>query len=271
MSSSSDDRAAKRWSELREAATRLDSDPRLIERLRRVRQRLPGDDKFGDPLSVTGQGAPAYLARGLAALRNERESLAGEVSLAGLQLWQSLSEATGRGRGDRPLALLYTDLVDFSAWALKAGDEQAIRLLTDVTDALEVTVNDHCGRVAKWLGDGLIATFLDVTHAVQAGLTAHDGVEAVEVEGYRPRLRAGVHWGRPRKLGGDYVGIDLSLVAAVGESARAGQVLVSAPALEQLDPVPSEWRVGRRKRLRRRRSTGELHVATVRRRRDGKT
>ena len=35
--------------------------------------------------------------------------------MAGLQLWQSISEATGRGRGEIPLAILCTDLIGFSA------------------------------------------------------------------------------------------------------------------------------------------------------------
>ena len=48
--------------------------------------------------------------------------------MGALQVWQSLSEAQGRGHGDRDVAILFTDLVDFSDWVLEAGDERAVEL-----------------------------------------------------------------------------------------------------------------------------------------------
>jgi adenylate cyclase len=76
-------------------------------------------------------------------------------------------------------------------------------------------------------------------------------------------MRAGVHWGRPRKLGGDYLGVDMNIAARVGDAAKAGQVLVSAPALSMLDPAVHGLRIGRRKRLRAKGAPRELHVAPV--------
>ena len=267
MSQEPDHEALKAWSGLREAAARLDSDARLLTALRRLRRRLPGDEKFGDPLSTGGATTVAYVARGVSVLRPaERESVVGELSLTGLQLWQSLSEAAGRGRGDRDLALLFTDLVDFSTWVLAAGDTAAVELLVEVARAVEEPIEDRGGRIDKRLGDGLLASFLDVPSAVDAALDAQEALDQVEIDGYRPRMRAGVHWGRPRKLGGDYLGVDVSIAAAVGESARAGQVLVSAPALTQLEPLRERLRIGRRKRLRSQAAPRDLQVATVRRR-----
>ena len=43
--------------------------------------------------------------------------------MGALQVWQSLSEAQGRGQGDREVAILFTDLVGFSDWVLEAGDD----------------------------------------------------------------------------------------------------------------------------------------------------
>ena len=40
-------------------------------------------------------------------------------------------------------------------------------------------------------------------------------------------MRAGIHWGSPRKLGGDYLGVDVNIAARVGDAAKADQVLVS--------------------------------------------
>ena len=41
-------------SRLRGAAVRLDSQPTLLAAAKRLRTRLPGDERFGDPLSTAG-------------------------------------------------------------------------------------------------------------------------------------------------------------------------------------------------------------------------
>jgi adenylate cyclase len=256
-------------SKIRDAAVRLDTQPRLLAAAKRLRRRLPGDEQFGDPLSTAGDTTVEVVARGVSALRPERDSVVGELGLAGLQLWQSISEAAGRGRGEEDLALLLTDLVGFSSWALNAGDVAALELLREVGRAVEGAIAAHGGRITKRLGDGLIATFLDVESAVGAALDAHDALAGVEVAGYRPKMRAGVHWGRPRKLGGDYLGVDVNIAARVADAAKADQVLVSAPALSQLDLERYGLRVGRRKRLRAKGAPRELHVASVTRLVDG--
>src|SRR5437016_2415672 len=94
----------ERVSRIRSTAIRIDSQPGLLAAARRLRRNLPGDEKFGDPLSTAGVTPVETLARGVTALQPERESFVQELGLAGLQLWQSLSEATGRGRGDQSLA-----------------------------------------------------------------------------------------------------------------------------------------------------------------------
>jgi adenylate cyclase len=240
----SDDRL---W-RLRQAAVRIDSQPGLLAAARRLRRTLPGDDKFGDPLSTAGLTPVEFVARGVSAMEPDRESFVKEVGLAGLQVWQSLSEATGRGAGDEPLALLFTDLVGFSSWALKAGDEAVLRLLREVGSVVEAAVVGHEGQIVKRLGDGLMASFVTVQSAVDAALDSHDSLKEIEVDGYRPRMRAGVHYGRPRRLGGDLLGVDVNIAARVGDAAKAGEVLVSGEALELLDR--DGWRLGRTRRLR---------------------
>ncbi len=252
---------ADRISRLRHAAVRLDSRPSLLAAARRLRHSLPGDERFGDPLSMAGGTTVEVVARGVSSLRPERESVVGELGMAGLQLWQSLSEAAGRGRGDIELALLFTDLVGFSSWALKAGDAATLLLLREVGTVLESAVLGHHGRIVKRLGDGVMATFLDAPAAVGAALDAQDALREVEVAGYRPRMRAGVHWGRPRKLGGDYLGVDVNIAARVGDAAKADQVLASDTILQRLDGI--DLSLGRRKRLRADGAPRELHVTAV--------
>jgi adenylate cyclase len=250
-----------RIARLRRAAERLDTKPALLAAARRLRRRLPGDEKFGDPLSTAGRTPVQVIARGVSALRPEPESVAKELGLAGLQLWQSLSEATGRGRGDLEMALVFTDLVGFSSWALDAGDAAALELLREVGSAVEGAVLAHQGRIVKRLGDGLMATFLRPEQAVAAALDAQEAVLQIELEGYRPRMRAGVHWGRPRKLGGDYLGVDVNIAARVADAAKPNQVLVSDAILNRINS--DGFSTGRVRRLKAHGAPRDLQVVEV--------
>jgi adenylate cyclase len=252
---------AARFARARDALLRVDTRPGLLQAVRRLRRRLPGDERFGDPLSTAGVRPVEVLARSVSTLSPERDSVAQELGMAGLQVWQSLSEATGRGRGEHSLALMFTDLVGFSSWALEAGDAAALELLREVGRVVEAAIHSHQGRIVKRLGDGLMATFLDADSAVEAALMAQDDLDQVEVDGYRPRMRAGVHVGRPRRLGGDYLGVDVNVAARVGDAAKAGEVVVSDSAAHQLEP--ERFELGRSKRLRAEGAPRELHVSRV--------
>jgi adenylate cyclase len=214
------------------ALRRLDSGERLVALARAGRRRLPGDHEYGDPLSLAGDEAPQVVGRGLIALADERPSALRELGMGALQVWQGLSEAQGRGHGDRELAILFTDLVDFSDWVLEAGDERAVELVRAVGQAVEGAVRAHGGRVVKRLGDGVMAVFDDPAAAVRAGCEAAGAAGEL----HAPGLRAGVHIGRPRKLGGDYFGVDVNVAARVAAAAGGGEVLVSDAVRDRLDP-----------------------------------
>lgn len=253
---------AARLARLRAAVTRLDREPALLSAARGIRRRLPGDEKFGDPLSTAGRAPVEVIARGVSALQPGRESVTKELGLSALQLWQSVSEATGRGRGDVEMALVFTDLVGFSGWALHAGDAAVLELLREVGTGVEVVIAEHDGRIVKRLGDGLMATFLSAEAAVEAALDAQDAVRGIAVDGYSPRMRAGIHWGRPRKLGGDYLGVDVNVAARVTAAAKGEQVLVSDALLARLDNSDG-LHAGRAKRLRADGTPAGLRVAQI--------
>ena len=255
------EQTAERKSRVQRAAKRVDTSPALLAAARRVRRRLPGDERFGDPLSTAGLTPVEVVARSVSSLNPDRESVVQEVGLAGLQVWQSLSEAAGRGRGDLELALLFTDLVGFSSWALQAGDAATLELLREVGIRVENAVLANGGRIVKRLGDGLMATFLDPSAAVQAALDAQEALVEVDVDGHRPQMRAGIHWGRPRKLGGDYLGVDVNIAARVADAAKADQVMVSEGLLERLDS--DQITAGKRRRLRADGAPRGMHVVPI--------
>src|SRR5438128_4005632 len=144
-----------------DALRRFDANARLIKAAQAARGLLPGDKSYGDPLSVAGNETHQLIGQRLTTLTQDRPSALKEFGLSTLQVWQALSEAQGRGRGDRELAILFTDLVGFSKWALEAGDENAIELLRRVGLAVEPCVTEHDGTLVKRLGDGIMAVFPD--------------------------------------------------------------------------------------------------------------
>jgi adenylate cyclase len=252
-----DARALRALGKLRGA----DESPRALRAARAVRKLLPGDSELGDPLSTAGDDPSLVLARRVAEVGQQRPSALRELGLGAFQVWQSLSEKQGRGRGERELAILFTDLVEFSSWALEAGDEASLRLLREVGRAEDAAVADHGGRVVKRLGDGLMAVFGEPQEAVSAACEVREEVAEIEVHGYRPRLRAGVHLGRPRKIGGDYLGVDVNIAARVAEGANGDQVLISGAACERLDEAAFKC-----KKVRRFKAKGapkELEVVSV--------
>jgi adenylate cyclase len=169
-----------------------------------------------------------------------------------------MAEAQGRGRGHEELTILFTDLADFSAWALEAGDEATLELLREVGRVVEPPIKERRGEVVKRLGDGLMAVFDDAQGAVEAAHEACRNVSGLEVARHRPGLRAGLHVGRPRRLGGDYLGVDVNIAARVCEAAASGEVLVSEAARSHLDPDAFVLR--RRRRFRAKGAPRDLEV-----------
>ena len=240
---------------------RTDTNPQVLKVTKWVRERLPGDSELGDALSTAGDDPSLVLARRLSELGNERPSATRELGLGALQVWQALSEAQGRGRGQRDVAILFTDLVEFSAWALEVGDDQALELLRRVGACEDAAVTAHGGRVVKRLGDGMMAAFSDAESAVRAACEAREKVATVEGDGYRAQLRAGIHLGRPRKIGGDYLGVDVNVAARVASAAKPGEILVSSAACEKLND--DAFTLKRKRRFKAKGTPKELDVFAV--------
>jgi adenylate cyclase len=244
------------------AARRLNRQPKLLQAARQTRERLLGEEALVDHLA-TARGRPSDLAaQQLVELRGDAPGILGELGLTALQAWQRLAESQDRGHGKVDVAILFTDLVGFSSWALEAGDAASVRLLREVAAAIEPPVTEHRGEVVKRLGDGLMAAFWDAPGAVAAAFDAGERLAAVEVEGYRPRLRTGIHLGRPRKLGGDYFGIDVNIAARLAEAAKPEEILVSDTALAQL---PAGAAAARKRRFRAKGAPKEVDAYAVRR------
>jgi adenylate cyclase len=214
----------------------LATNPRLLAIAKALRKVLPGDSRFGeDPLSTAGDKQSQILGRRLADATAERPTLLREAGLTALQVLDAMGQTLGRIPVHADLTIVFTDLVDFSKWSLGAGDEAAVELLREVSSAIEPPVADQSGKVVKRLGDGMMAVFAAPADALAAIEEAKRGLADVRVGGYRPRLRAGMHVGRPERVGDDYFGVDVNVAARVAEAASADEVLASGRAVDGLD------------------------------------
>ena len=213
--------------------------PPFISFLRRARRVLPGDPEFGDPLSAAGVGGPRAAARAADRIL-ERDAASREVSLGALQLWQALTERVSGRPANAEVTLVFTDLVKFSAWSLSAGDEATLKLLRRVSQVVEPPLLESGGQIVKRMGDGIMAVLADPTTAVRATLAAREALKSVDVEGYTPRMRVGIHAGHPQRIGSDWLGIDVNLATRVMERATRGELVISQAALERIDPADLE-------------------------------
>lgn len=206
--------------------------PGAVAFIRRARRLLPGDPEFGDPLSTAGDGGPRAAARAADRLLGDRGAVSREVGLGLLQLWQAVTESVSRRPANPEVTLVFTDLVGFSSWSLQAGDDAALALLRRVARAIEPPLLDAGGHIVKRMGDGLMAVFGDPTVAVRAVLAAKEELKSVEVAGHTPRMRVGIHTGRPQRLAADWLGVDVNIAARVMERATKGGVMVSGSTLD---------------------------------------
>ncbi|GLB86011.1 adenylate/guanylate cyclase domain-containing protein [Mycobacterium kiyosense] len=206
--------------------------PGVVNFVKRARRLLPGDPEFGDPLSTAGEGGPRAAARAADRLLGDRDAASREVSLGVLQVWQAMTEAVSRKPANPEVTLVFTDLVGYSSWSLQAGDEAALALLRQVARAVESPLLDAGGHIVKRMGDGIMAVFRRPAVAVQAVIAAEEAIKSVEVQGYTPRMRVGIHTGRPQRLGSDWLGVDVNIAARVMERATKGGIMISSPTLD---------------------------------------
>jgi adenylate cyclase len=207
----------------------------LVALVQTGREVLPGDRDFGDPMSTTGTSPAHVLGRRAWTLQGGRLSLLSEMALAGLQVADWLGEDLRGVAASEEKSILFTDLGGFSQWALGAGDDEVADLLRNSDAAITEAIETRDGVVVKRLGDGAMAIFPDSDPAVDAAFDAIAGVREVSTNGYRPVLRAGVHVGRPQRIGNDYVGVDVNIAARLCEAAPDGGLLISGDVHDRLD------------------------------------
>ncbi len=134
------------------------------------------------------------------------------------------ADGSGRRRVDRRLmTVLFTDIVDSTPAASRAGDSAWTELLDRHDTLARRLVTTHGGRYVKSTGDGLVATFDGPSGAVHCASSLHSHMAELGLP-----IRAGVHVGEIEiRSDGDIAGIAVHIAARIAGLATASQTIVS--------------------------------------------
>jgi adenylate cyclase len=141
------------------------------------------------------------------------------------------------------IAIMFTDIVDFTK-ATEAGGDRAATKLLDAHDAIvETHVRREKGRIIKSLGDGSMAVFNDPAASVRAAIGILESVRGLPaVSGWKLQVRIGIDVGKPSRRGDDYIGHSVNLAARLTRRARPGEALVTEAVQTSLKKLDGEAR-----------------------------
>ncbi len=128
----------------------------------------------------------------------------------------------------RELTFLFTDIEGSTRLLQRLGDGYAV-LLEQHRDVIRGAIERHRGEVVDFRGDEFFAAFAESSDAVAAAVAAQTELQEAEWAREAPvKVRMGVHRGRAQAAGNGYVGLAVHHAARVCQTARGGEILVSA-------------------------------------------
>lgn len=135
----------------------------------------------------------------------------------------------------RLAAVWFADIVGFTTLS-ERDEDTALKLVAELQAVSARVVEDHGGRVAKFVGDAVLAVFESAGKAVEAALALQDGFNGIELaEEAQATLRVGVHVGEIHEAeDGDVYGDGVNTAARIQGEAGPGQVFLSGFALESI-------------------------------------
>jgi predicted ATPase/class 3 adenylate cyclase len=132
------------------------------------------------------------------------------------------------------ITLLFTDIEGSTRLLQRLGDRYAA-VLKDHQRLMRSAFRQHNGHEFGTQGDAFFVVFESAPDAVAAAvdcqrkLASHPWADDAAV-----RVRIGLHTGRPVRVSGDYVGIDVHRAARICDAAHGGQVVISEMTADRL-------------------------------------
>jgi adenylate cyclase len=132
-------------------------------------------------------------------------------------------------------AIVFTDLVGFTAYTDAHGDRAAVDVLDRQSSIVGAALAGR-GRVVKELGDGLMLWFRSGSTGVEAACDILASVVAArDATEFPLAVRMGMHLGAVVERGQDYIGQTVNIAARVSDLAGPGELLVTEQVVRSLD------------------------------------
>ncbi|PYK39482.1 MAG: DUF4242 domain-containing protein [Verrucomicrobia bacterium] len=125
--------------------------------------------------------------------------------------------------------VLFTDIVDSTAFTQSMGDEAAMALFDVHNSVVRNALANSSGREVKHTGDGIMASFVSAASAVRCAIQIQRKLDRhAEANPERPlKVRVGAAAGEPVEQNNDLFGSTVQLAARLCGHAQPEQILVS--------------------------------------------
>ncbi len=155
--------------------------------------------------------------------------------------------ATGRQPSSLPLGTLTFMFGDIegSTPLLEQLEDRYAEVLSGYHEVVDRVTRAH-GGTADLEGERVFTVFRDAFEAVQAAVAIQLGLASRSFpESVAVLCRLGLHTGTARVGSGGYVGLDVHRASRVASSAHGGQIVLTAPVRELVEPAieGNEWRL----------------------------
>jgi class 3 adenylate cyclase len=125
-------------------------------------------------------------------------------------------------------AIMFTDMVGSTEMTAQLGDTMAVELLRAHDAIIRRCLEHHRGSEVKHLGDGIMASFVDVPASVACAIEIQKELASYNEISKTPiRVRIGIHAGEPVEEGDDLFGSAVQMAARICDVAQADAILVS--------------------------------------------
>ena len=137
------------------------------------------------------------------------------------------------GQPDSALrAIMFTDIQGSTDVSTRFGDELAVDLVRRHNDVVRDALNRYGGHEVKHTGDGILASFVSVSEAVEASIAIQRSCAEMVDDGPKLAVKIGLSAGEPVEDSDDLFGASVNLAARICAHARGGQTLVSGTVKE---------------------------------------
>ncbi|MHC5012198.1 MAG: nickel-binding protein [Planctomycetota bacterium] len=166
---------------------------------------------------------------GLADQIIEVESEMVEAFLGGQQVDDFDCVVDRGGRVDTAFrTVLFTDLEGSTSLTQRLGDDGAMQLLRTHDAIIRSALSASGGREVKHTGDGIMASFVQASSAIECAVAILRALAAYNAEAAEPiKVRIGLSAGEPVSEGNDIFGAAVQLARRVCDEGDAGRILVA--------------------------------------------